>query len=165
MTRLRAAAFRQGLALLAAFILLPTPSVAAAEDTPRQVLQEIYRSYAGKGATGVKWRGPEASRYFDSRLTRLILQDLEETDGGVGRMDVDPFVDAQDIRIKAVKIDVVSEDAETAKATVSFVNLSEPTTIAFDLARTPQGWRISNIAWPRWKTDLVSVLSGPLAPE
>lgn len=165
MPQFDATIFIRKLALLVVCLMLSAHQAAAKDEKPEQFLQEIYKSYTGKNPDGVRWRGPEASRYFDARLTKLILEDLKETDGGIGRMDADPFIDAQDFRIRNLRIDIVTADADKAKAMVSFVNLSQPTKIAFDLAMTRQGWRIANITWPQWNTDFVSIMSGPLVSE
>lgn len=158
--------FRSLLAAMAILLFgLPTSPQAFAKDRDqgaRQFLQAIYAQYAGTNVNGVRWRGPKSSQYFSQALTKLIAKDIKESGGDVGRIGVDPFVDAQDFDITTLKIEIVSENAEEAKAIVSFINMSEPTQVTFDLTNTSQGWRIANMAWAGESRDLLSILSSPM---
>ena len=152
------------LALL--LIVAAWPGVLHAADTaPRQFLTAIYKAYSGADATGISWRGNKADRYFDPALTKLILRDVKESKGEVGRIDFDPFVAGQDFEITNLDIAIVSESTEAASAIVSFTNLGQPTKIRYDLTKTAKGWRIANIIWiapDDLKGDLRSILSRPL---
>lgn len=152
-----------GLAALL-FFLGPSPSAQAKDQNAKQFLQAIYASYGSNGY-GLRWRGPKTDQYFDQTLTKLIAKDLKESKGGIGRIDVDPFIYAQDFDISSLKIETLSEDTQNAKALVSFVNLSQPTKVKFDLVNTAQGWRIANITWPQDGKDLRTLLSGPFVAE
>ncbi|MCB8820491.1 DUF3828 domain-containing protein [Microvirga rosea] len=154
----------RAIVLLLLFVA-PSSPLMAAESTPQQFLTSIYKNYKGSDASGVRWRGSKAGQYFDAALTKLILQDLKESKGEVGRIEFDPFVDAQDFDLDKLDIKIVSQDANAASALVSFNNLGEPHEIAYDLVKTPKGWRIANMTWKRSGTggdDLRSVLSRPL---
>jgi hypothetical protein len=141
--------------------LAPVHQASAKDLTAKQFLQGIYASYMGSDAYGIAWRGPKASRYFDDTLTKLIAKDIAQSEGEVGRLGADPFVDAQDFDIPSVKIEVTVEDAAEAKAAASFTNMSQRTRVEYDLVKTPRGWRIANITWPSRSEDLRSILSGP----
>lgn len=151
-----------------AFLLIATVwpgTLHAAEMTPRQFLAALYKSYSGPDAMGLSWRGSKADRYFDAALTKLILRDVKDSKGEVGRIGFDPFVAAQDFEIANLAISMEAESAETANAIVSFTNLGQPTKIRYDLAKTAKGWRIANITWiepTNLKGDLRSLLSRPL---
>lgn len=151
------------LALLALTVLSGRPG--AADDGPRQFLLSIYKKYSGPGAMGLDWRGNRASLYFDPAMTKLILRDVRESKGEVGRIGFDPFTAGQDFEIKGLGIEIVSQDGETAQAVASFRNLGQPAKIRYDLVKTAKGWRIANIVWiapEDFKGDLRSILSGPL---
>ncbi|WP_162559430.1 DUF3828 domain-containing protein [Microvirga sp. 17 mud 1-3] len=137
----------------------------AADTTPRQFLTALYKSYSGPDAMGLSWRGSTAERYFDAALTKLILRDVNEAKGEIGRIDFDPFVAAQDFEIASLAIAIESESAEAATGLVSFTNLGQRTKIRYDLAKTAKGWRIANITWDEptdLKGDLRSILARAL---
>ncbi|MBZ6076169.1 DUF3828 domain-containing protein [Microvirga puerhi] len=151
-----------------AFALLSTMMLNgshAVESTPQAFLTSIYKNYMGSDASGLRWRGSRTAQYFDPALTKLIQKDLKESKGEIGRIEFDPFVDAQDFEIENLEIKVLSQDANAAKVVASFRNLGQPAEITYDLAKTPKGWRVANITWKRpdsGNEDLRSVLSRPL---
>jgi len=138
--------------------------VLAKDQTPKQFLQAIYAPYSANGY-GLRWRGPKTGQYFDESLTKLILRDMKESEGEIGRIAVDPFVFAQDFGISSLKIEILSQDMQRAKAVASFTNLSKPTRVLYDLVSTAQGWRIANIIWPEEGTDMRAILSGPMSGQ
>jgi hypothetical protein len=78
--------------------------------------------------------------------------------GAVGKLDGDPFIDAQDWEIHAVDIAVRDVAADKAGATVSFKNVDKPRIVVLDLVKLKAGWRIADIAWDR-KATLRGVLT------
>lgn len=155
---------RASVAALLLFCLLPF-CAHAQDGSAKRFVQSIYSSYIGEDANGVRWRGSHAGRYFDPVLARLIERDIQETNGEVGRLGADPFINAQAFEISALRIDMISETADQARGVVSFINMSQRVKIQLDLVRTPHGWRVSNIVWPGQKQDLLAVMSGPLEPN
>lgn len=148
--------------ILIAGALLTTPSLAQSE-TPKQLLQGIYKQYTGKGAEGVDLIGRDkASLYFDETLTDLLVKDQDESEGELGRFSFDPFVNGQDFSIRNVEITVTPVDENHAKATASFRNFNVRSKVNYDLVKTAKGWRISNISWPNLKETFLSIMSEPL---
>jgi hypothetical protein len=134
---------------------------ARADDaSAKPFVEAIYAAYKGKDARGVSLDSDAAvSRYFEPRLAALIIKDRKDARGEVGKLDGDPFVDAQDWEIDAFGIAVRESDAGKASATVSFRNMNEQRSVVLDLVKLREGWRIANITWDR-KTSLRALLGG-----
>lgn len=62
-------------------------------------------------------------------------------------LDGDPFIDAQDWEITALKIAIKMGGPDKATATVSFENFKEPHSVTVKLIKVPVGWRIADIVW------------------
>jgi hypothetical protein len=77
----------------------------------------------------------------------------------VGKLDADPFIDAQDFDIEGVDVALRDVAADKAIATVSFKNLGKRQTVVLDLVKLKQDWRIANITWDR-KATLRGLLTG-----
>jgi hypothetical protein len=145
-----------------ALAISPTLSASAADEQAKQFLERIYRPYIGSNGHGLDYQSAAKSRlYFDTELNALYRKDQKESAGEVGRLDFDPFVQAQDFAIDSVRVTIVSEQAGRAKAMAAFTNAGQPVTVEYDLVQTSGGWRIANIIWPKWKNDLKSLLSKP----
>jgi len=153
-------------ALLAALVLLgvsaATPAYAQ-DDAAKQFLQGIYKQYLGKNASGADYSNQElASRYCDDTLTELIVRDQKESEGEIGRIGFDPFINGQDYQIKSVDVAITPSDPDHAKGVVGFLNFGRRQKVTYDLVRTAKGWRISDIHWAGTKDTFRSLLSQPL---
>ncbi len=152
-------------ALFAAIVFIglsaTAPSIAQ-DDAARQFLIGIYKLYMGKNASGADYTSEElASRYFDETLTELIVRDQKESEGELGRIGFDPFINAQDFSIKSVNVTVTPVEPDRAKGVVNFVNSGRRQTITYDLVKTAKGWRISDIHWTGTTDTFRSLLSAP----
>jgi hypothetical protein len=135
-----------------------TVLVRAAEPSAASFVEAIYAAYKGKDANGISLDNDAAvRRYFEPKLAALIIKDRKDARGEVGKLDVDPFIDAQDWEINAVDIAVREIAVGKASATVSFKNVDEQHTVILDLVKLGEGWRIANITWDR-KATLRGVL-------
>jgi hypothetical protein len=146
------------LGVFVALLIVAAPG-RAADPAAEALLKGIYANYVGPDSKGVDFTSPvEAARIFPPDLAALIAADVAESamSDDVGRLDFDPFVDAQDWQVKSV--DVKVEDApdsaadstggtEIADATASFDNFDETHTVRFALVKTAAGWRIADILW------------------
>jgi hypothetical protein len=133
--------------------------VRAAEPSAKSFVEAIYAAYKGKNANGISLDNDAAvRRYFEPKLAALIIKDRKDARGEVGKLDVDPFIDAQDWEIDAVDIAVREIAVGKASAAVSFKNVNEQHTVILDLVNLSEGWRIVNITWDR-KATLRGVLS------
>ena len=113
-------------------------------------INAIYETYEKPDSDGVSIDDVmKLRRYFEPRLAAAMNKDQESAHGEVGKLDFDPFIDAQDWDFKHV--DVTLKDTAPGKvtATVTFTNLKQPTTIVLDLVKTKNDWRIYDIAWQR----------------
>ena len=123
----------------------------AAEQTAQEFLAAIYANYKGKDSKGASLGSTAAvNRYFTPALARLIDADSKAAAkrGEVGALGGDPFIDAQDWDIDALTIDVKETAPGKATGTVRFKNLGKDVTIAHDLVKLKQGWRIDEIRMP-----------------
>jgi hypothetical protein len=133
--------------------------VLAAEPSAKSFVEAVYAAYKGKNTNGISLdNDTEVRRYFEPKLAALIIKDRKDARGEVGKLDGDPFIDAQDWEIDAVDIDVREIAADKASATVSFKNAGKQRTIILDLVKLGVGWRIADIAWDR-KATLRGILT------
>ena len=122
-------------------------AAAAAEQTPKEFLEAIYKSYIGKTAKGMPLDKPATMRLFTPALRKAIDDDATRAARrhDVPNLDGDPFIDAQDWDIKAFDISVADKAADKAVGTVKFDNDGEKKTITLDLVRLADGWHIDEI--------------------
>jgi Protein of unknown function (DUF3828) len=129
------------------FIAMP---VLAADGSATAFVIGIYETYKGSGAKGLPLDTDRTvRRYFEPSLAALIIRDRKNAHGEVGKLDGDPFIDAQDWNIDKFDIEITDTGPGEAKATVKFVNLDRPATIALDLVKIKSDWRIGDITWLR----------------
>lgn len=143
-------------AALAMFILVAAPAWAQ-EQSADQFLHAIYDQY--KGTDGPPLDGKALVAAFTPELAALIDADTKQAKakGEVPKLDGDPFIDAQDWKIDALKIAVTEPKPGTATGVVTFQNFGEPFEIKLDLVKLKQGWRIAEIYAPSGKlTELVA---------
>jgi uncharacterized protein DUF3828 len=127
-----------------------TVRVEAAEPSAKSFVEAIYAAYKAKNANGVLLDTDAAvRRYFEPKLAALIIKDRKEARGEVGKLDFDPFIDAQDWEIDTVNIAIREVAPDKTSATVSFKNLGEPHSVVLDLVKLKAGWRIADITWDR----------------
>jgi hypothetical protein len=140
---------RRTLITAAGFVFIAMP-VLAADNSATAFVTGIYEAYKGSGANGVPLDTDRAiRRYFEPSLAALIIRDRKNARGEVGKLDGDPFIDAQDWNIDKFDVEVSDKGPGKAKATVKFVNLDKPATIALDLVKIKNDWRIGDITWLR----------------
>ena len=140
--------------------MLPLAAAAAEADASALAfVTDIYAAYKGKDAKGRPLDDERSiRRYFEPSLATLIVKDQKAAArrSEVGRLDFDPFIDAQDWEISAFDIAVERREGAPPKAaaTVRFTNFDKPVTVRLDLVKLQNDWRIADIAWLRdGKTD------------
>lgn len=137
--------------MIAAAALAATRALAA-DVSAKAFVSGIYEAYKGSGAKGLPLDSESAiRRYFEPSLAALLIKDRKSAARRreVGKLDGDPFIDAQDWDIDKLNVDVTESAPGKAKATVKFVNLDTPATVVLDLIKIGNGWRISDITWLR----------------
>jgi hypothetical protein len=137
--------------------LSATSPIAAATAQPDDTaalafVKAIYEPYTKPNSDGVSIdSGKKLRRYFEPALAAAMDKDQQDAarHGDVGKLDGDPFIDAQDWGFK--HYDVAIKDTAPGKvtATVTFNNLNSPTTIVLDLVAIKNDWRIYDITWLR----------------
>jgi hypothetical protein len=142
---------RRMLVIAAASVLIAMP-VLAADASAKNFVAGIYEAYTGSGAKGLPLDSEAAvRRYFEPSLAALIIKDRRSAArrGEVGKLDGDPFIDAQDWNIDKFEVEVADIGPSKTKATVKFVNLDQPATVVLDLVKIGKDWRIADITWLR----------------
>jgi hypothetical protein len=157
--------FFLALMVLAAF----APGVALAGPAPeaKALLESIYKPYTDaavpEGAVETDEDAKNA-RYYTSDIVALLSRDRKESSARneVGRLDFDPFTNTQDW--EPTPIDINADDAGPGKArgVATFTLFNKTTVIRFDLSKTGDGWRVSDIHWNDAKEGLKDILSKPL---
>ena len=119
----------------------------AAEQTPKDFLDAIYKNYIGKDAKGLPLDKAATLRRFTPALRKAIDDDSRRAAkrNEVPNLDGDPFVDAQDWDIKSFDISVQDKAANKATGTVQFDNGGEKKTITLYLVKSTDGWHIDEI--------------------
>jgi Protein of unknown function (DUF3828) len=123
---------------------------AYADAAAKAFLEKIYAAYKGKNSKGVSFDSDAGvRRYFEPGLAALIIKDRNDARkrGDVPELDADPFISGQDWDIGPVDIVVRDIAPDRASATVKFRNFTTETTVAYDLVRLKDGWRIADITW------------------
>jgi len=130
-----------------------TVAARAADPSAKSFVEGIYAAYKGKDAKGVSLdSNTDVRRYFDRKLATLIIKDRKEAHGEVGKLDADPFIDAQDWEIDAVDIAIHEIAPDKANATVSFKSLGDQRRVVLALVKLKMGWRIADIISDRKET-------------
>lgn len=131
--------------------------VRAAEPSAMSFVRSIYAAYQRHDAKGISLDSDAAvRRYFEPELAALIIKNRKDARGEVGKLDSDPFIDAQDWEIDAVDIAVRERAAKKASATVSFTG--EQRSVVLHLVKLEVDWRIADINWDGKRT-LRAILS------
>jgi hypothetical protein len=122
-------------------------AAAAAEQTPEDFLDAIYKNYIGKNAKGLPLDKPATMRLFTPSLRKAIDDDSRRAAkrNEVPNLDGDPFVDAQDWDIKSFDISVQDKAPDTSIGTVKFDNDGDKKTITLDRDKSSDGWHIDEI--------------------
>src|SRR5262249_4659642 len=95
---------------------------------------------------------PTCGAISTPKLAALIIKDRKEAHGEVGKLDADPFIDAQDWEIDAVDIAIHEIAPDKANATVSFKSLGDQRRVDLALVKLKVGWRIADITSDRKET-------------
>lgn len=123
---------------------LPVGAQAQAQSA-QAFLDALYAPYKKGGGKGQDYT--KAERFFEPNLARAMQRDyqLAQRNGVPPTLNGDPFVDAQDWEITNLSVRA-AETGDQATGIVSFVNQKQKKTLALELVKTPNGWRISDIA-------------------
>lgn len=142
-------------------VLATAPCRADTASGPTSVVKALYAAYPWQG-NDVPHTEPldVLLKYFDERLAGLFVQDLEcqLRTGDLCRISVSVIYAAQDADIKDFR--VCAPNPGSDRVEVRFVNFGHPTTVFYQVKRTPRGWRISDLEYEEGDS-FVKYLSSP----
>jgi hypothetical protein len=126
---------------------------------PDVVVKNLYAAHNAKRGPFFQTKNRAlVNQYFQKELADLIWKDAVGSKGEVGVLNFDPMYNAQDIRIKGLKIakPMYGEgNLDLADVEVTFTNFKQGETILFRLERDKtKRWKISNISYPSIGTSL-----------
>ena len=135
---------------------LPMAAQAATRiDDPERFVRSVYaqyeKSHEAKGAP---------DDIYSQRLSDLFALDSKEAGGEVGRIDFDPWIDAQDFEIRDVHVTSNPVDNAPSRRTVraTFKNIGRPEDIRFYFEKTKQGWKLDDmrsVGKENWTLSLI----------
>ena len=111
---------------------------------PAKFVADVYAHYAK-----VKdYSAP--TDVYSPRLAALVALDSKEAGGEVGRLDFDPWTNAQDDQIGDVTVKAQPvENASSREIVVAkFKNIGKPETIVFYFEKTKTGWQLDDMQAP-----------------
>ena len=145
-----------GGAAVAMSILLAGSSAGATRiDDPEKFVRDIYMKIE---------KAPDQTRepedIYTRRLADLFALEAKDAHGEVGRIDFDPWTDAQESRISRLKVSSMPVENGPDRRTVfaSFVNEGRPLVMHFYFERTKEGWKlddIRNVGKDGWTLSLI----------
>ena len=135
---------------------LPLSAHAATRiDDPEKFVRSVYaqyeKSHDAKGAP---------DDIYSTRLSDLFALDSKEAGGEVGRIDFDPWIDAQDFEIHNVHVTSNPVESAPSRRTVraTFKNLGRSEDIRFYFEKTKQGWKLDDmrsVGKENWTLSLI----------
>ncbi|MBL8590971.1 MAG: DUF3828 domain-containing protein [Methylobacteriaceae bacterium] len=157
-------------------LCLAAPAQAQSGD-PAAIVREAWRiemasieSYEKDLPTKLAspWEAAHRRKLFTARIVRLLEADDtdKKREGGVGRLDFDPFLNGQDGTIADPRFAVTRQAGETASVRVTFRNGALKTVIDVAVRREAGAWRIDDIRPAPTKSapkpeSLAEILSAP----
>jgi len=134
----------------------------AAAISPDAIVKTIYASYRGMGL-GTSPTDPDLRDYYSARLRPLLAAEDDRIErNGIGQLDFDIFVDAQDWDITDLDIGAPQIAGQSAVVPVSMLNFGEPRQFRYLFVLEEGAWRIDDIVAVR-ETDpwqLTALLAG-----
>jgi hypothetical protein len=142
---MRSAAHRWRVIGLAAIASIVSAPALAQFATPDAVVRELYAFY-GVGQnqkSGFPTDPATLKRFFDQRL-------LQEWNRAHRRANDEPtlgydyFIQGQDWALTPVKISGRAATSDKATVRAEFKNMGKTVVVDYDMARSPEGWRIED---------------------
>lgn len=142
-----------------AFALLATPAIAQDLSDPKSVVEALYANY------GPAQIYPDPITHLRSeRLNALYEADAKEADGEIGRIDFDPFINAQDYELSKLEIGDPYLAGGKAVVRVRFENMGTANEVGILLVNEGGDWKIDDV-WnggDEYSYDLLDILRAPL---
>jgi hypothetical protein len=140
----------------------PPACVEARRGGPGDVVRALYAAYPWEGSEAVQNEPREVlARYFDERMTDLLLKDREcvKREGGLCNITAALLYAAQDAEIVDFRLCESARGPEWID--VRFRNFGEDELIAFRMTKTSAGWRVADLLYGG-ERSVAKALSRPL---
>jgi hypothetical protein len=132
------------------------PAAASTAASPREaetLVTELYREHdAQRGPFFQTEDRARLDRFFEPSLAELIWKDAVDAKGEVGALGFDPLYDAQDVEPKNLTVQPAQADGAAVRVPVSFESYGEKRQVTYVLARSGNGWKISDIRYDDGRT-------------
>jgi hypothetical protein len=164
-------------ALIAFCLVLAAAPLRAQTGDPAVIVREAYRiemaaidSYEMGLPTkrASPWEAAHRRKLFTARIVRLLEANdaAVKREGGVGKLDFDPFLNGQDGTIADARFAVTKQAGEAASVRVRFRNGALATVIDVAVKRESGQWRIDDLRPAATKQvpkpdSLFQILSAP----
>ncbi|HWF78792.1 MAG TPA: hypothetical protein VN694_16625 [Caulobacteraceae bacterium] len=129
----------------------PVAATGPDADAAKAFLERLYAHYKTSSSTGTTWAPMDANikEVFDDDMVKLMAADTKALKGELGEIDGDWLCDCQDWGHIVATVTVTEASPTAAKAIAVFDDADikdEPLKKdAFDLVKTPAGWRIHDM--------------------
>ena len=121
---------------------LPLAARAATRiDDPEKFVRGVYAQFEKSHDA------KEPDDAYSTRLSDLFALDTKEAGGEVGRIDFDPWINAQDFEIRNVRVTSQAVESAPSRRIVraTFKNIGTQEDIRFYFEKTKQGWKIDDM--------------------
>jgi hypothetical protein len=140
--------------LTLSFSLPLTAQAGTRIDDPEKFVRTVYGQFVKQHDYH------EPDDIYSDRLKALFALDSKEAGGEVGRLDFDPWTDAQDYEIKNVHVSSKPVESAPSRRLViaTFKNIGRPEDIRFYFERTKGGWKLDDmrsVGKEKWTLSLI----------
>jgi len=149
-------------------LIVALPAYPASAQDARAPVAALYKAFAWQALSDDKVFGealvdqPAAtlSQYFDPTLTRLLADDAacQRRTQEICHLDFDILFDSQDPRVTDLTITVASRN--TVEVRYKDPVSDAATLITFTVVKQAQGWRISDVSYPKQSNKTLRKLLG-----
>ncbi len=143
-------------------LLLAAVAPALAYDDPKALVDAIYTHYTDRD---FDWSSFDDASIRSRELNELFARDADQSDGEVGRIDYDPYINAQDYELSDLVVSDSKVDGDHATIDVSFTNFDYRVNLTYALVKESDGWKVDDVksldASGEWMS-LHDLLAAPL---
>jgi hypothetical protein len=134
--------------------------------TPEDLIRKLYDEHQPQNNKEISFEDTNAlSHYFTAEIVTLFLRDKEcreRTNQYYCNLSSDPLLYAQDYDNSPRDLEIKKYETKRmlSSYSVTFTNMRHRTTLIYEVRKTKDGWRISDIIYPT-KDRLSNILSQP----
>lgn len=141
-----------------------TPALAVDFTSPRAVVEALYEPYF-QPYESFNYQLLDATPLQSAGLNALFERDRKESEGGIGRIDFDPYVNGQDFQLTDLVVGEPVYVGGRAVVGVTFKNFEQPQDMGYLLVNEGGDWKIDDM-WAgksEYPYDLKDILNAPLS--